>query len=257
MDARQEHMLALVGQEQRELDQAAEHRPLAEGPGWYEWPINLADTALDTLGQSRPVSGYGLLYRKIGSSPNGRLNLVAGRELVDFAPGAELIAPFRELQVVRSPRSGTIGIARLIVLTRPDVKYREPDVVPGSPRDPVYLLGSSSAYVAVPEDTQPAGAAPAGSFQIAGWKRLLVELDGGAANTLTTTDLIPWTRDPDSTLWQENGADLVNVPDSAATGYRYRSFILNVAGSGLMFLEIRNALPAGLTEIGMKVKGLE
>lgn len=216
--------------------------------------------ALGNLATPRQYSvmGYGIVYRRNGSAAGGRLTVAFGAELRDIKPGDSLEGPFREFSLVRSSTSAVVGNIELVVLKRPDVSYLENEtfVETSSASD---LLGdvATPTWVSVSENTQPSGAAPTGSFLVNGVKRIRVLIDGAAANTLTSTDLIPWYYDSTLALWFEQGTERVGVPDSAATAYRYRVVTLPVTGGGRMFLEIRNLLPAAATALSFIVQGIE
>lgn len=223
--------------------------------------IDMAAAGIDTAGQ-RIGGGHKLIFLKDGSTVGARLDVAFGGSpsTIPLAPGQTVRCRFSDAQVVRNARSAVKGTAKLLVVRDAQADYTE-DLSAGDSGllAAVDLIGtaSSSTFVAVAEDTQPSGAAPQGSFNVTGFKTLRVLVDGQAANTLTTADLIPWSRDPDSGLWFEGGGELVSVPDSASSGYRYRSFLMSVRGFGLMFFEIRNLLPAGATQLGFIVQGVE
>lgn len=230
------------------------------GLPFSQYTIDLATSGLDTAGYRIAAKGQKLIYRREGSAPSGRLHVDVGGRLLDLYPGASIKVPFEGLTVFRSERSGAVGNAKLIVCSRGDVDFIEPQTdVAGEDLTPVDLLGAVGAgtFVAVAEDTQPSGAAPTGSFVHTGWKKLRVTIDGQAANTLTETDIIWWTREPNSGVWFEQGESLQHISDSQATGYRYRTFTINVTGNGRMCPEIRTLLPAAQTQLGFAIQGIE
>lgn len=254
---------SLVAQEEAVRSRNQARAPISSSAGspFSTHRFNLADSGIDTAGKALKTPGFALLYRREGSAPSGKLRLELGGELVDFSPGMFIRAEFEQVHVFRGARSGQAGFANLVVFTSPDATLEELyDTVPGEPFEPVDLLGSSTAgtFITVAEDTQPSGAAPAGSWLASGWRRFRVLIDGeSAAANATSFDLIPWVRDPNSGIWFEQGTARIGVPDSAGTGYRYRELILEVEpAEGLMFLEIRNLLAAGRTGLGFIVQGI-
>lgn len=233
----------------------------SDGLPFMQRSIDLSEAGVDTAGKNLRVPGFALLYRREGSAPGGKLKLSLGGDFVDFCPGMFIRATFDQVTVIRAARGAQAGFAQLVVFTDPDATLEELyDVIPGEPFEPVDLLGSSVAgtFVAVTEDTQPSGAAPAGSWLATGWRRFRVLIDGTtAAAAATSFDLIPWVRDPNSGIWFEQGVQRIGVPDSGATGYRYREVILETEpAEGLMYLEIRNLLAAGRTGLGYIVQGI-
>lgn len=221
--------------------------------------IDLSATAIETAGQRVATKGERIIYRREGSNPNGRLIIDVGGRLEDFYPGMVLTFPFDGFTVIRAPRSAAVGYAKLIVCTELDVNAHEPLTLPGEDLAPVNLLGNAGAgtFVLVVEDTQPSGAAPAGSFVASGWSKVRVTIDGQASNTLESVDLVPWFREPNSGIWFEQGGAMISLPDSQATAYRYRTFVMSTIGTGRMFLEIRNLAPGGGSALSFAVEGLE
>ncbi len=245
-------------QEQDELERLSKQSaiPLNRRGAFSTEVLDLSSASLaSTAGVQVDRTGFGLLYRRQGSSPGGRLLLNIGGRIEDVRPGDYFQGYFDSFQVFRNTGSANVGEAQLLIFTQPDAFYWEAPVAVGQ-QTPVYLLGSSSSFVTVAENTQPSGAAPTGSFDPTGYRNLRLEIDGQAANTLTTVDLIPWVRDPNSALWFEQGTERISIPDSDSTAYRYRVVNVPVIGNGLMFFEIRNLLPAGQTQLGFNVQGL-
>lgn len=214
---------------------------------------------LATLGTPQLVTkaGYGLIYRKSGSAPGGRLDLDVGGKVVSLAPGSVLRGPFRQFELARSAESAQAGRVELVVLTRPDVDLEEPQDLENMPAAPASLLGTVAdtgvTYVAVNENTRPAGS-PAYAFSIDGWRRLRVMVN---AVGLESAEIVWWTKY--GGVWFENDTSNLTVISLPASGVAYatRSFILNVAGRGQMAPEVRNLLPAALTALEFAVEGLE
>lgn len=220
-------------------------------------PANTKDSELAGTGRNLE-GGYGLLYRKRRSSPGGILEIPTF-DLPDFAPGDVIEGFFEQCVVKRSSRSAQVGRAQLLIFTRPDVRLVEPPEVRGLLYDPIDLLGTSSTptFISVTEDTQPSGASPTGSFSISGARRIRVLMDGRTGGVdATEWDVIWWHREPNSAIWYEVGTERISIPDSAATGYRYRSFLYEVRGNGLLYPEVRNLLAAARTGVGFIVQAV-
>ncbi len=229
------------------------------GNPFSEYKINLADTGVGTTGKAIDSRGYGLLYRKEGSNPQGRLTIKVAGQITDLAPGMMFKGAFRDLVVLRATRSAQVGYANIIVFQTPMAFLNEPSEQVGELLQPVALLGDASAgtFVAVAENTQPSGVNPTGSFDVTGWSKIRLFIDGQAANTLTSTDLIPWLQPyPTGGIWYEQGEARFTVPDSISSAYRYRMIELGVGGRGLLYFEIRSLLPAGQTQLGFAVEGI-
>lgn len=245
---------------QRAADGGSE--PLADQAGnpFAVVTVDLGSAAF-IAGGHQLGSGCKVMYLADGSTAGGRLELdFGGLAVVPLAPGQWIRTRFRNAVVRRSSLSAVKGLAKLLVMKDSSADFSEDNASKVSQLlTPVDLLGDSKTptFIAVAEDTQPSGAAPVGSFNMTGFKLLRLLIDGQAANTLTTADIIPWARDPDTGLWAEGGGELVAVPDSASSGYRYRSFLMSVRGFGLMYPEIRNLLPALQTQLGLIVQGIE
>lgn len=233
--------------------------PLDKGGGFTDHLIDLSATGINTTGYTVDSAGYGIIYRREGSNPQGRLNLDIGGVVYDFYPGAAIKGYFTKATAIRSARSSTVGPARLVVLGRSDAEFIEPSVeLPGEPVSPVDLLGNSvtPTWVTVPENTQPAGATPAGSFITTGWKtiRLLLDINDGTAGT--SLDIVPWVREPNSGLWFEQGTQRVSIPDSDTTAYRYRVVTFDTFGAARMYFQPVLVLPAGVVNINQIAQGL-
>lgn len=204
-------------------------------------------------------SGHGLVYRRQGSNPQGRLTIEIGGDVTELYPGMQLMGRFDAFRVRRASSSGTSGQARLVILERPDVTYQEPQDAVGLPFDPVDLLGVSSTntYIDVAEDTQPSGASPVGSFTFTGFSKLRVLVNTlSDGDNATTFDLIPWFQPANNANWFEQGLARISIPDTDVTKYQYRVFTIDVSGSGKMYFEIRNLLEAARITLGFIVQGI-
>ncbi len=222
--------------------------------------LDLGDATFIANGKVMGVQGEKLIFMRDGSTAGARLDVEIGGTFLGLSPGSRIEMPFRGFTVKRNAQSAVKGKARILVVKNERANFIEDAANGGlSLLAPVDLLGDSKAgtYVTVAEDTQPSGAAPQGSFNATGFKRVRVYVDGQAANTLESVTLVPWVRDPDTGLWSEQGIESFDLPDSVATAYRYRVFTFTVKTFGLMFFEVRSLLPAGATQLGFIVQGVE
>lgn len=216
---------------------------------------------LANLANYVPVAlpGFALIYRRGGqSSPAGRVTVNMGGEFQNLEPGDRLDGYFEGFQVKRGDDSAAVGKAELVIITDRDADFIEPIEKNVPSADAAKLLGNvdTGTFVTLAEDTQPSGT-PANQFDTTGWKKIRVYVDGQAANTMTSADFIPWNKDAAS-RWNEQGEAMKSIPDSASSGYRYRSFVFELEPkSGVMAFELRNLLPAGQTQVGIIVEGIE
>jgi hypothetical protein len=219
--------------------------------------------------------GEKLIYQQAGSHPGGMLRIDLGSgELQDIAPGTKITTPFPSVNVRLSPSSIRAGNARLVIFSDPADDIVEPAFV--RPPPPVFLSSTAvgDGSFTIPENVQPTTVDDI--WDVTGWRRLRVFVDGGAANTLTTVTLIPWFYLPwlkgTTAKLFEQGLGTIALPDSGATGYRYRVFELDLVGmvataaydpnnltpsAVFMSLEIRDLLPAAATQLILYVYGVE
>jgi hypothetical protein len=241
-------------------------RPLHRGMPFREVYFDLSDLA-SSAAKKVPISGHQLLYRREGSAPGGRLNVQSGGEFKEFYPGSRIRAPFSEFIVSRSESSSPVGPVRLLIIQHPAVDFEEPPTLPSNLIRGAKLMGDVDAgtFTAVPEDTVPSGNAPTGSFLMQGWQKLRIYLDGGASNTMTSVELVPWfQRNVSGTLtWFAQTDQRLSIPDTDTTAARRRVFTLDLSqyavpspNTGRMFLEVRNLLPSAATDLGMAVEGV-
>lgn len=258
-------VVRLVGEVQQAQSEGAmlariksmESRPLERYAGFTSRVFELANLSGP---QTVTASGYGLIVRRTGTAPGARVTLNIGGQIATVAPGSVVRGYFTQFEIVRATGSATAGALSLLVLTRPDADFVEPEQLDAPAlATPTDLLGTVTdtaiTYATVPENTQPSGN-QTGRFNINGWSRVRVLIDGGAT-ALESATLIPWTRIAGT--WHENdtsNAVYLALPGSGS-GYRYRSFLMSVGGTGEMFLEIRSLLPAALTGLDMAVQGVE
>lgn len=257
---------AFAAQMEASSKTVASSASLNEGLPFQVIPVDLSLLSSAGVSLNFAVSGVELYFRREGSTPGARLVLLVGGEFKTIYPGCRVVGPFEGFGVAQDTYGATAGLAQLVVVKRKEFTFFEPHdlPVPALP-NPVDLLGSynrgSGAYtfVAVAENTQPSGATPTGSFLTQGFSLLRVLVDGQAANTLESVDLVPWFLQPGSSgnVWFEQGSEMVSLPDSIATAYRYRVFTFPVyGGPWRLFFEVRNLLPAGQTRLGFMVQGL-
>lgn len=239
---------------------------LSQGSPFLDFPYDLA--TINTAGVAGvPADEFGgvkVIYRREGSAPGGRLNFVSAGRVTRLYPGCWFKAPVNGGVLQIAENSATVGTALFTIIKNEGYDFREPpyDVQPASPTS---LLGSVDAagtftFVTVAENTDPSGsAAPTGSFNVTGFKRirLLINTLSAAANA-TSFDLIPWSN-PTPTVdnWFEQGTQRVSVPDTDATGGLLRVVTFDVAGRGLMYFSIRNLLAAARTGLNFMVQGIE
>lgn len=239
---------------------------LNNGGGLVTEDIDLAALLAAPSGkQTVPRGGRALYYSPRGSARGGLLQLELGGQLKDFGPGDRITGTFDEFVVQRHPDSAELGIARLVITTSPwaelEAMLADPSQAAGTD-----LLGTfntpTPAFIAVAEDTDPSGTAPAGSFDCSGWNtiRLLIDTQTGGANA-TTFDLIPWALTNKNVtnvqaIWFEQGTERISVPDTDTTGGRYRVVIFNVKGRARMYFSIRNLQAAARTGLGFIVQGI-
>ena len=133
---------------------AVPFNPIDRSGGVKEITLSLASSGFINRFLGR---AWGIVYLKDGSNPAGRLDLefAGGGRITNVPPGTVLPVQFEQCEFHRGSRSGTVGDARLVVLTTPAAQYLPPLEVPG-PIAPVYLLGASGAF----SDLQGENAAP-------------------------------------------------------------------------------------------------
>lgn len=222
------------------------------------------DWANLAAGVARQETGVGMLLLRAGSNPGARLELAVNGQSISktLQPGQRLRGAFNGFTVKRAVGCARVGRAFLVIFTKPEADLSEPAVMDAV--GPIDLLGVTDpstgepvTYVNVAEDTDPAGAAPTGSFDISGWSLLRVLIDGNTAGgNFTTSDLVPWNDPGYAGNWHEQGIDRISIPDSDTSGQRFRSFTLPVAGRGLMYLVPRNLQAAARTGLNLIVQGL-
>jgi len=229
--------------------------PLNQSTPFSILTLDLADTKL-AAGNNYPLTGYGILYRRTGSSPGGRLTLDWGGNQLTLYPGDRITGYFERFSLARAASSASTGTAILVVLTREDAIYEEPPFgASGVLNDATDILGSIGSGVSVNINTVPSGANPTGSFTVSGFKRIRVWCLGNNANT-GGFDVIPWVQDSAGTWW-EQGVETVTFPDTTgASAAINRVFIMNVFPSAKMYFEIRN-LTGAATAVSFYVQGIE
>lgn len=238
---------------------------LSSGSPFLDIPFSLATiSTAGAVGIPAPqFNGVKVLYRREGSAAGGRLNFISAGRVTRIYPGCWFKAPVTGGMLQIAENSINVGTALFTIIKNDGYDFREPpyDVQPATPTD---LLGSVAAdgtitYVTVAEDTDPSGAAPVGSFNVTGFKRirLLINTLSNAANA-TSFDLIPWVNPtPGVANWHEQGTQRVSVPDTDTTGGLLRVVTWDVAGRGLMYFSIRNLLAAARTGLNFYVQGIE
>lgn len=240
--------------------------------GFRDVEINLANVDLGSGGLALPWGGYEVSYLRRTSTPGGMLSIVGGTGIDGpFAPGDYLKGRWGggTLMLKLAPGSVAVGRATLRIGLQPQVSFREAAIE--VPVQPTALLGSITdagvvTFVTVAEDVVPAGAPSAvgnvGAFNIGGWRRVLVLVDGlSAAGNATSFQINPFYRLPGAdagALWfDQGGTELVSIPDSNPTGGRYRTFVLNLSqAQGWCYPGIRNLLEAARTGLGLCVVGV-
>ena len=131
-----------------------------KGSPFTELLINLNDSTFQQGGgKFLDIGGYGLIYRRQGSSPVGRIQVSSVGSISWIYPGCRLKMKFSglSLKVVAgaNPNQGStqtataalgVGYASLLVLNQPDVDYLEADsVIPGLNFAPIRLYQSPGA----------------------------------------------------------------------------------------------------------------
>jgi hypothetical protein len=208
--------------------------PLEQGNPFGLIEIDLAATMPLRFNQS----GYELHYKKDGSNPGGRLDVDINGKIVALAPGQFIRGWFTGFNVGLAERSARSGKAKLVLVERADARFHESDYAPpgGNVMDPVNLLGDLAAgtAVAMTAGTEPAGAAPAGSFLMTGYSRIRVLLSNMAGLPLTLTPYFKFDDQSDDTWWpQDDQAITIPANPYAAT---VAMTVVDLEGSGLMFL---------------------
>jgi hypothetical protein len=239
---------------------------LSSGSPFLDVPYDLATiSAAGSVGvPASNFNGVKVLYRREGSAAGGRLNFISAGRVTRIYPGCWFTAPVTGGVLQIADNSTNVGTALFTIIKNEGYDFREPpyDVQPATP---TVLLGAIDAagtvtYVTVAENTDPTGsAAPTGSFNVTGFKRirLLINTLSAAANA-TSFDLIPWVNPtPGVDNWFEQGTQRVSVPDTDSTGGLLRVVSFDVAGRGLMYFSIRNLLAAARTGLNFCVQGIE
>lgn len=251
--------------------------------GFATVPLVLEDTDLRVDIGGRQIASTAYALRLHPDSPPGtRLQILdAGGTNRPLAPGDEIEGKFQGCRVRLDVGSTYTGTAFLQLALNPQARLVPWPVL--RPRaQGVALLGSigpaqgDAAFVTVAENTDPVGWVPDGSFNVNGWKRILLLIyTTSAAGNATSFDLIPWFQplpgtwpmDADGrpidasasiTPWCEQGTERVSVPDTDTTGGVYRALVWNLSGApGNMYFSIRNLLAAARTGLGFIVLGIE
>ena len=221
--------------------------------GFFDVRLSLAD--LNTLGPQPLVpEGYQVTYLRRGSAPGGLLKLVGGGQLEQpFGPGDQVTGWFGpgEIQVQLFPGSATTGDVVLRVALNPQLDFQEAPVE--VPVKNTALLGAVAAdgtltfTAEVTADVAPTGLAPAGSFQVGGWKRILVYIEN--SNNLTSFAIAPYFKPMGtaSTTWFcESETQSVTFSGSQPSGRRYRLCVIELSGAeGMLYLMPYNVAAPG------------
>ncbi len=249
-------------------EQENESRALGSGLPFLDVNVDLADTNLTGDGYKLPASGVELRYCLEGSSPNGRIDIIGNGSFSTLSPGQTLRAPLSGLSLKRSTISGTIGTARIIISKNSAALFKEPELSNQMRLTrSVNLLGDPTTYTTIAENTQPSLSTD--GWEITGWRKIRVFIDGQAANTATSLDVTPWFGffTAGTIRWFSDDLDTMSLPAPAATArYRVITIDLNplvpatLVPSDVqvrMYLEIRNMLPSAQTQLGFAVQGIE
>lgn len=222
------------------------------GAPFHEVVINLAESGIATAGRTIPGRGYGIVYKRAGSSPAGRLRVKIGASVEDFCPGSRIRGTFDSVTFIRTgpttdPASAAgsgAQLAKLIILASPDADYMEPEEpAAGELRLSCDLLGRYMSDGSVESLTT---AVPAGlnlAFDVTGWNRIRIFLhDYNSPGLLTSITLIPWNAPPIVGgylgAWHEWGAAKIAVPDTTPTLGADRVVELDVSAvTGLLYLQ--------------------
>ncbi len=283
--------------------QQASATPQQTGNSWgistYDIDLASIQRANYTVddGRTFPIGNAGqkIQVMRSFSHPGARVNLDIGGDLTEISPGTIIEVPFSKAIVRASVNSIRYGNVRLAVFSDARQKIIEPKEIP---RMPAVMLGpgggADPVAVTVTENTVPDFTA---SWDVTGWRKLRVFTVGGGtagtaggaiggATTMSSATIIPWFTTaaiggPTSAITAilngriiENGLGTLSLPDSAATGYPYRVFSIelepwlpiiesakqnnaNIFAGVNMAFEVRDLLPAGATTVDFYVFGVE
>lgn len=142
---------------------------------------------------------YGLIYRREGSSPGGRLHVdLGGGQFADLYPGARVMATVDGLTISRSSAGVTSGTARLVVLRSPNANFDEPEGSDPHVQGVATLVGPSGATTQAHNSTNnaPVVAATDG-ISIVGVEGIRFDVSAATAATAGTarvwwSDLSNW-----------------------------------------------------------------
>lgn len=216
-------------------------------------------------GMELGMAGCGLMFLRRGSHPGGLLTVHCGGDVQTFGPGDRILTggQFENMRIERAPGSARSGTVYLLVLKRPGVDMTEAAEI--AQTLPVALIGTFDAngnpttYVPVTEDTDPSGTgfAALAAIDISGWRTIEVFMDGqSAAGNATSWELVPFVDPGYQGAWHEQGVMRQGIPDSDASGFRFRHFILNVSGRGMLAFAVRNLQAAARTSVGFAMRGV-
>lgn len=235
-------------------------------------PFGFARINLATLGNVLNTSKcYGLIYRREGSTPGGRITLNIGGEFVDFAPGMRLIGDMEQVLGFISARSALNGFANIVTLLTPDAQFMESDAAnyPGEMVAPVdlgsmsYFANTSLVFV---KDTAPTNGTFTQGFDVTGWKHIRCFLDANydGSGVWSSFDIIPYflpqrvISDGQATAtWKEMGGLRIGIPDSTPTGKQFRGITIDLDGSaGRLYLMPTNPGSGINTQMGVIAQGV-
>ncbi len=217
---------------------------------------------LSQLPYQSPDMAWGIHVLRRDSHPGARLIMPTGGK-GSLGPGDWVRGRFEPGWQLINNNGATSGSVVLQLLTNPFGKFHEYEG-PDAMYQRQVLLGTINSagvvgYAAVPKNTPPTTLTTTGVFDASGFRAIELYLDGAAANTMATVDLIPWNipQGVVATYWSAQADQTKSLLDTTPTADRYRMVAFNTDGApGLTYFEIRNQLPAGGTGLGMMVVGV-
>jgi len=206
--------------------------------------------------------GVALNYRRENSNPAGRLTIDMGGTLIDFYPGQRLEMPFNRFGVALASRSPAKGVAQLVLEKKEGYRWQEPHLLysPGEDFQPFDLLGTlvGSTFASVPINTQPAGVVTTLAFQVTGLEKVALYLDmnpDAAGGNFGSVDFEPWFLDDKTQRWWSQPSETFTVPDANSTS-RFRVYLLDVNGTGFVYLNPINSEAAKSTHVGIIARAI-
>lgn len=241
--------------------------------GFNDVVLDLANAKVISGTNFTSGRGFGFTFLRRHSSPGAQLVFNnAGVGLVGgfgMGPGDWIEGSFDgdQLQVARAPSSVTAGRAVLRVWLNPQARFRENEF-DELPVEPFALLGGVSSdgaptFITLLEDAEPVNgtvSSATGTFDVTGWKRLMVLIDAqSAGDEAISFALDPYwaIRGAGGTWYTEGETQRITFAGSLPAQARFRAAVVDLAPTpgwlGFMPRLLENGSRTGL---GLLVLGI-